>query len=39
MCEDALKSAIEKNNVQDGGVAIAMSCKTGAILGMASLPN
>ncbi|MDD7221327.1 MAG: penicillin-binding transpeptidase domain-containing protein [Oscillospiraceae bacterium] len=39
MCEDALKSAIEKNDVQDGGVAIAMSCKTGAILGMASLPN
>ena len=39
MCEDALKSTIEKNDVQDGGVAIAMSCKTGAILGMASLPN
>ncbi len=39
MCESALKKGIEENEVQDGGFIIAMSCDTGAVLGMASYPD
>ncbi len=39
MCESLLEEAIEKYEVQNGGVIIVMECDTGAILGMASSPT
>lgn len=39
MCETKLAEAIEQYDVLEGGVAIAMRCSDGAILGMASSPN
>jgi stage V sporulation protein D (sporulation-specific penicillin-binding protein) len=39
ICETKLQEAIEKYDVLEGGVAIAMRCSDGAILGMASSPT
>lgn len=39
LCEDVLETGIEKYDVQNGGFVIAMDCKTGGILGMASNPT
>lgn len=38
-CEEALAEGIQKFSVQKGGFVIAMDCKNGGILGMASSPT
>ena len=39
LCEDALAQGVKRYDVRNGGFIIAMSCKDGAILGMASSPT
>lgn len=39
LCEDALAQGVERYDARKGGFIIAMDCKNGAILGMASSPT
>ena len=39
LCEDALAQGVKRYDVRNGGFIIAMDCKTGGILGMASSPT